>query len=247
VALSGDGFLAGLTLSVGGVSATGVTVTDPQTSSATFPALAPGALHDVTATNTGGCGWTSPKAWFADFLDVDQLHPFHRFVENIFRKGITAGCASAGNYCPANPVTRAQMAVFLLKSKYGASYTPPAAAGVFGDVPPSNPFAPWIEQLATELITAGCSGGNYCPTNAVTRAQMAVFLLKSKYGPNLVPPPATGIFADVPVSSPFAPWIEMLAEEEITGGCGGPNYCPNNPVTRGQMAVFLTKTFGYVQ
>jgi len=247
VDLTGNGFLAGLSLTVGGAPATGVTVTDPQTASAAFPGLAPGALHDVTATNTGGCGWTSPKAWFADFLDVDQLHPFHRFVENIFRKGITAGCASAGNYCPANPVTRAQMAVFLLKSKYGASYTPPAAAGVFGDVPPSNPFAPWIEQLATELITAGCSGGNYCPANAVTRAQMAVFLLKSKYGPNLVPPPATGIFADVPVSSPFAPWIEMLAEEEITGGCGGPNYCPNNPVTRGQMAVFLTKTFGYVQ
>ena len=75
---------------------------------------------------------------------------------------------------------------------------------------------------------------------------MAVFLLKSKYGPNLAPPPATGVFADVPSSSPFAPWIEMLAAEGITGGCGGSNYCPNNPVTRGQMAVFLTKTFGYV-
>ena len=247
VDLAGDGFLSGLTLSVGGSAATGVVVSDPQTAHATFPALAPGALHDVSATNTGGCGWTFPKAWFADFLDVDQAHPFHRFVENILRKGITAGCATPGNYCPASPVTRAQMAVFLLKSRYGAAYAPPPATGVFGDVPPSNPFAPWIEQLATELITAGCSGGNYCPGNPVTRAQMAVFLLKSRYGPNLVPPPPSGDFDDVPISSPFAPWIEMLADEGITGGCGGNNYCPNNPVTRGQMAVFLTKTFGYVR
>ncbi len=246
VDLAGSGFLSGLSLSVGGASATGVAVTDPQTASATFPALAPGALHDVTATNTGGCGWTFPKAWFADFLDVDQAHPFHRFVENVLRKGVTAGC-SVGNYCPANPVTRAQMAVFLLKSNYGATYPPPPATGtLFLDVPASNPFAPWIEQLATEAITGGCGSGNYCPGNAVTRAQMAVFLLKSKDGPNLVPPPATGVFADVPVSSPFAPWIEMLAAEEITGGCGAPNYCPNNPVTRGQMAVFLSKTFGYL-
>ncbi|MET0620207.1 MAG: S-layer homology domain-containing protein, partial [Thermoanaerobaculia bacterium] len=247
VDLTGNGFLAGLTLSVGGSPASGLAITDPQTMSAVFPGLAPGALHDVTATNTGGCGWTFPKAWFADFLDVDQAHPFHRFVENIFRKGVTAGC-SVGNYCPANPVTRAQMAVFLLKSKYGAAHVPPTATGtLFFDVPASNPFAPWIEQLANEGITGGCGSGNYCPSNAVTRSQMAVFLLKSRRGPNLVPPPATGVFADVPTSSPFAPWIEMLAAEEITGGCGGPNYCPGNPVTRGQMAVFLSKTFGYVR
>jgi hypothetical protein len=41
----------------------------------------------------------------------------------------------------------------------------------------------------------------------------------------------------------YADWIEQLAEEDITTGCGGPNYCPLNPNTRGQMAVFLTKTF----
>jgi hypothetical protein len=53
------------------------------------------------------------------------------------------------------------------------------------------------------------------------------------------------VFPDVPASDPFAPWIEQLAAEGITGGCGGGNYCPASPVTRGQMAVFLTKTFGF--
>jgi len=51
-------------------------------------------------------------------------------------------------------------------------------------------------------------------------------------------------FNDVPVSNPFCPWIQELVNRGITSGCGGGNYCPGNPVTRGQMAVFLSATFG---
>ena len=58
---------------------------------------------------------------------------------------------------------------------------------------------------------------------------------------SLCPPGATGIFADVPESSPFAPWVEQLFHDGVTGGCGGTNYCPTAPVTRAQMAVFLIK------
>ena len=80
----------------------------------------------------------------------------------------------------------------------------------------------------------------------MTRAQIAVFLLKSKHGSGYVPPACAGIFGDVPCPSQFANWIEELANEGITGGCGGGDYCPNNPNTRGQMAVFLTKIFGFL-
>jgi hypothetical protein len=73
---------------------------------------------------------------------------------------------------------------------------------------------------------------------------MAVFLLKSEHGASYVPPPCAGIFHDVVCPSAFANWIEQLAAEGITGGCGGGNYCPSNANTRGQMAVFLVKTFG---
>ncbi|PWB76779.1 MAG: hydrolase Nlp/P60, partial [Anaerolineales bacterium] len=58
-------------------------------------------------------------------------------------------------FCPDTPVTRAQMAVFLLKSKHGVSYTPPAATGVFTDVPVGYWADKWIEQLAAEGITGG--------------------------------------------------------------------------------------------
>lgn len=79
----------------------------------------------------------------------------------------------------------------------------------------------------------------------MTRGQMAVFLLRSKYGASYVPPAATGMFGDVPVTHPFAGWIEQLAREGITGGCSTspPLYCPDASVTRGAMAVFVQRTF----
>lgn len=97
----------------------------------------------------------------------------------------------------------------------------------------------------------------YCPDQDVTRAQMAVFLLKTSQGGSYVPPSCTGLFTDVPCPAtpafPFSDWIEDLSNRGITAGCSsdpGPpptmRYCPDNPVTRQEMAVFLIKTFGYV-
>jgi len=70
------------------------------------------------------------------------------------------------------------MAVFLLKAKHGSSYVAPACiATIFADVPCSNPFSPWINELYNEGIAAGCGGGNFCPANPVSRAAMAVFIV----------------------------------------------------------------------
>jgi Metallo-peptidase family M12/S-layer homology domain len=180
----------------------------------------------------------------ASFPDVPTTHPLFHYVETIFQLGITGGCAG-GNYCPNNPVTRAQMAVFLLKAKFGASHVPPNCAGIFDDVPCPSTFANWIEELAGLGITGGCGGSNYCPNNTVTRKQMAPFLLKTLNGSGYVPPDCTGIFDDVTCPSTFANWIERIYALGITGGCQTSplRYCPDNPNTRGQMAVFLVKTF----
>jgi hypothetical protein len=111
----------------------------------------------------------------------------------------------------------------------------------FSDVPASNPFHTFICTIARNGITAGCGSGNYCPGSNVLRSQMAVFLLRGEHGSTYTPPPATGIFGDVLPSNPFAPWIEQLYNEGITGGCSTNPllYCPNNPVSRAGMAVFL--------
>ncbi|HYX22385.1 MAG TPA: hypothetical protein VFA98_16195 [Thermoanaerobaculia bacterium] len=114
----------------------------------------------------------------------------------------------------------------------------------FTDVPTSLNFYPFIENIFHNGITGGCGGSGYCPATAVNRGQMAVFLLKAEHGSTYVPPACHSTFLDVPCPSLFADWIEELQNESVTGGCGGGNYCPDNPNTRGQMAVFLVKTFG---
>ena len=209
------------------------------------PALAAGALSDVTLTNVDGSSGTLSKGYVTDFNDVPQNNTFHSFVTTLVSNGITAG-VGGGNYGVASSTLRQQMAVFLLKAKYGVCYVPPACTpGFFDDVPCPGTFAPWIEALATLGITGGCGGGNYCPTNPVRRDQMAVFLLKAEHGSTYVPPACAppGVFTDVVCPGPFTNWIERLAAENITGGCGVGIYCPLNPNTRGQMAVFIVKTF----
>lgn len=182
------------------------------------------------------------------FPDVPTSNQFYRFVETIFHKGVTGGCATAPNYCPGDSALRKQMAVFVLKAKEGSAYAPPPAVGIFNDVPASDPFAPWIEELFHRGVVAGCSapgGPNYCPNDPVLRQQMAVFLLRTLLGSAYTPPSCTpGLFADVACPGLFSDWIEDLFSRGIAAGCGGSNFCPTNPNTRGQMAPFLAKTFG---
>ena len=227
-----------------GLAAASMVAVGGGTVSFTTPALPAGTLGAVVVTDpaTGEFGRIAP-GWLADFNDVPQSHPFHGFIETLVRHFVTAGCG-AGNYCPGAAVTRAQMAVFLLRAEHGPAYAPPPAQGdVFADVPAGAFAAAWIEALAAEGITGGCGGGNFCPGNPVRRDQMAAFLLKAEHGASYVPPGCAGMFGDVACPSPFADWIERLAAEGITGGCGGGDYCPGSAATRGQMAVFLTKTF----
>jgi hypothetical protein len=244
-AIGGEGFVTGASVKIGGAAASSVQVVDATHIQATVPARPAGTLNDVTVTNPGNLIGTLSSGWMADFFDVPHSNPYHADVVAIVRAGITSGCGG-GDYCPSATVTRAQMAVFLLRAEHGAAYQPPPATGtVFHDVP-SNAFAAaFIEQLAAEGITGGCGNGNYCPHGSVSRAQMAPLLLKTEHGPSYQPPPATGtVFLDVPSSAFAAAWIERLHAESVTSGCGGGNYCPAAPTLRGQMATFLTRTFG---
>jgi hypothetical protein len=190
---------------------------------------------------------TSPLPSIATFADVTPNHFALSWIERLYDAGITGGCSSAPlSYCPEQLVTRAQMAIFLERSMNGSAYTPAGTTGnIFGDVPSSHWSAGWINQLAADGITGGCGSGNYCPELPVTRGQMAVFLLRAKYGASYNPPAvgaSTG-FEDVQTDYWAAPWVKQLVTEGITAGCGNGNYCPETSVTRAQMAVFLVKTF----
>jgi hypothetical protein len=240
--VSGTDFANGATVTLGGVPATGVNVASSLSLTATSPALSPGTANDLIVTNPDGTTGTLAKAFVADFVDVPSAQPFYSYVTTLVSNGITAG-VGGGNYGVDQSTLRQQMAVFLLKAKHGLCYAPSPCSGTFTDVPCPSTFAAWIEALAAEGITGGCGAGIYCPQNPVRRDQMAVFLLKAEHGSTYQPPSCAGTFTDVPCPSAFADWIEQLAAENVTGGCGGGAYCPLNPNTRGQMAVFITRSF----
>jgi hypothetical protein len=59
------------------------------------------------------------------------------------------------------------------------------------------------------------------------------------------PAPVVATFPnDVPTTHPFYRFIEAMAASGLTGGCAAGSYCPDSPVTRGQLAVFLASALG---
>jgi hypothetical protein len=239
--LFGQFFEPGATVLVGGVPATDVIVEDSNNLTAKMPALPAGSVNDMTVQNPSGSSGTRPNAWISFFND--RATSFANDVDKLIVNEITVG-VGGGNYGYADNIKRQSMAVFLLKARHGICYTPPPCVGLFSDVPCPSTFANWIEAMANEGITGGCGAGIFCPGAPVRRDQMAVFLMKADRGPSFTPPPCTGRFPDVACPSTFANWIEQLAADGITTGCGGGNYCPTSNNTRGQMATFVVKTFG---
>lgn len=212
------------------------------------PATRPAGHWDMTFLETLSTG--AAHTWSIhvgrSFADTPPGHWAYPWVETIFHNGITLGCGNE-SYCPEASVTRAEMALFLLRSKHGSAWVPPAATGtVFSDVPIDHWAGAYIEALAAEGITLGCAVNQYCPENLVSRAEMALFLLRTKHGSGWVPPAATGtVFADVPLGHWAGDFIEALAAERITLGCAAGLYCPAGNVTRSEMAIFLTRTFKF--
>ncbi len=140
---------------------------------------------------------------------------------------------------------RAEISKYLLQAKYGANYIPPTATGTFyTDVQPGDFNADWIEKLAVDGITDGCSTTLFCPEMDVTKDQLSMILLKAKYGFMHEPSAASGlIFDDISIGSFAASWIEELSLEGITEGCDSNNFCPEDTVTLEGFSQMLKKTF----
>lgn len=134
------------------------------------------------------------------FSDVPDSHWAVAWINQLYAEDVTGGCATSPlQFCPEANVTRAQMPVFLLKAVHGANYSPPTSGDMFSDVASTHWAKDWINQLYAENITGGCvtSPLQFCPESDVTRAQMAVFLLKAIHGANYSPPASGDVFSDV--------------------------------------------------
>jgi hypothetical protein len=206
-----------------------------------------GANPSTTSNRNGTitvAGLTFTVAQGAAFLDVPTTNPFYNDIGKLSALGITVGCNS-NNYCPNDPVTRAQMAAFIVRALGEFDPVTPASQR-FTDVPPTNPFYNFIDRLAVLQITLGCTPDHlqYCPSNPVLRQEMAAFIIKSlgEFDP---PTPPSQRFNDVPATSVFYNFIDRMAVLNITLGCTPDHamYCPNDPVNRAQMAAFLVRAF----
>jgi len=112
------------------------------------------------------------------------------------------------------------------------------------------PSGYWAEDYIYAIfdvgITTGCFQNplKYCPQDKVTRAQMAAFIVRAVEGEPPANYCATGSpFSDVDLNYWACKYIKRFSELGITQGCGGGNYCPNDTVTRAQMAAFLARAF----
>jgi hypothetical protein len=171
------------------------------------------------------------------FRDVSAGSTHDASIHWLADRGLTRGCTSADRYCPADEVSRAQMASFLRT----ALELPDGPKDLFLDVSPSSTHAAAIGALRVSRITVGCDadGRRYCPSSGISRAQMASFLTRALD----LPVPARPVrFSDLPSGAPHADAVAALHEAGITSGCSADGrFCPNAPVTRAQMATFLRK------
>jgi len=222
----------------------------------TFNAGPAGTCMMVTVVETAAGNCVSAQAGAkvsVDFTDAPPSNSFHDQINVLRCNGITVGCAF-GQFCPDNSTRRDEMAIFIIRAL--GDFTPPSPAEpTFADVPKTAGSYPFVEKFHSLGITSGCGfdpgSGKllYCPERAVTRREMAIFLVRAVHTSAFVPPPATCMdghtidFTDVACPDSSANYIEQLFHDAITFGCGANLYCPEDPVQRGQMAAFLVRAF----
>ncbi len=245
------------------------------------PAGRPATHWDAEFTETPSTG-DPPKVWKLhlgeSFADVPKNYLFYRRIEEVFHNAITVGCDPT-HYCPENEVTRAEMAIFIARAvAEGGANVPssgtwngnpydcsPGGTSLFSDVLPADVSCKSIHYIAAQNIASGCSGGLYCSSQNVTRAQMAILVAKALFAPAggaAIPDPYTdpvtqityscnpaGLrnFADVFHGDSYCKHVQYLYAKGILGGCEVSDtqrlYCPNDGVTRGEMAKFLANAF----
>jgi len=121
----------------------------------------------------------NPKPYFSD---VPATYEFFSYIQKLYELGITDGCATTPSlmYCPDDGVTRDETAAFIIRARFASVPFNYPTTPYFTDVPPSDPFFNYVQEMYYLGITTGCSTNPlmYCPTEILTRGQMAVFVVR---------------------------------------------------------------------
>lgn len=152
------------------------------------------------------------------FDDVPDTHWAFEYVQRLYEEEITSGC-DTNLFCPTNYVTRGQMAVLLVRTVEGEPPDGYCDTSVpFNDVLPPHWACKYIKRLKELGVTFGCGNGNYCLYNNVTRAEMALFIIRAKYGEDFSYT-STPHFSDVPDTHWAFRYIQKMKDDNITTGC----------------------------
>ncbi len=177
------------------------------------------------------------------FLDVPLGSYGDPEIHAFAGAGISYGCG-AGNFCPTQLLTRRVYAVWGLRSALGADYVPPRALGLdFDDVAPDSFGADFVEEAAERGYLQPCGERLFCADSPVTRGEAAVVVLRLLEGAEYVPPPAEGVFGDVPAD--WAPFVEETWRRGIMDACGPTSFCPSAGSTRADHAIWLVRAFDF--
>ena len=175
---------------------------------------------------------------FSDVAGADQTEAVAALAEHGLLDGTLCG---ADSFCPDDGITRAHMAIWLVRALDGEDPAPVTETR-FADVDPTSPHAAFVERLAQLGITKGCKSRplSYCGDDTVTRGQMASFFVRAL---KLTNAPAAA-FTDVDRRSVHAYSIAVLSAAGYMGGCTPTEFCPDAPATRSQAAAVLTQAPG---
>ena len=244
VTLSGANWNCGTTSCTRSDSLPGGASYPPITAAVNLTSFTGAQIAEQVTVSGGGLAQSSASdsatlaAAFTDVLSTDLFLPA---IDLLRESGITKGCSPA-TYCGGDSTTQAQMAVFIVRSVLGTDNFTFNPTSYFTDVLPGNVFFPFIQKMQELGIALSCGPDLFCPDSPVTRGQMAVLIIRARYGLAAAPNfPTTPAFTDVPSTSFFFPFIQKMKQVGITTGCSPTTYCPNDPVTRGQMAVFIMR------
>ncbi len=180
------------------------------------------------------------------FADVPPDYWATDAVERCLAAGIVAGY-DEGSYQPRGAVSRDMMAVYIARAAAGGDANvpdgPPAAS--FPDVPADHWAYDYVEYAAAHGVVAGYGDGAYRPGDEVDRAEMAVYIARSRGWVGIDDDMSTAaeLFPDVPAGHWAGTAIEACLANGVIQGYPDGHYVPDSVVTRDQMAVYIVRAF----
>ncbi len=194
-----------------------------------------GADEIYAAFNDTGSGYD----WALGYLEVMALY------------GITKGCVAddpetlenEAQFCPGGLATRAEMAAFVIRARYGDTFTLVSETPYFTDVPAEHWAFRFIQKMFEDGLTVGFGDGTFRPENQLTRAETAAFITRSLFGETF-PFTSTPHFSDVSDSHWAFAYVQKMADEGIANGYGDGTFRPENDITRAEIAAFIVRGLG---